>query len=600
MYLQPSRRTASLRAQAVLEAVTAVLYRYAYCTGRPVPFGDVESNTVAAYSAPWQKRLLHALAEEVSARPLTRTRLFGFYLVESAPPLPRAAPVLRVYWNVPAPAAPRLIRQLLRLATPLGLPFAIKTPDAPDGFDRTDAMVLYVAQPAWARWLEAIRARYDVLGLELRPAVPLFTRQLADGLAIADEPLDGSSFGLSQCRQVAEACLAVADARGRVDRKRLIGILAGRGEERSSAGATGPGHSPLVVRRRTRERPPDVQAALVRLGRSIVGHALWLEDRCTFLHRDERGFMRPMGAGLYEGTSGVALFLAAAAAGTRDSRLRKAAMGAIRHALFTAETLREPSYFEGWCGVALAAQHVGRLLEIPELHERSLSLFRRAAGQLDRLLEVGRWDIAYGAAGVVMALASVDAALAGRAREAVQRCVGRLRTWIPTRRTAGLAHGVVGLSRALSAWGQRGQAGGQALSPELSRRMEGEQRLMKARSLKWCRGAAGLLVRPPPGPGHGRDDTAFETVLAAFTSSLRLPLPALSLCHGLSGAAFCLERADAGAASEALAAYTHRLCREQLGERMVTCSPALFTGASGVGWFLASRVLPLPLDVLCG
>ena len=55
----------------------------------------------------------------------------------------------------------------------------------------------------------------------LRPAVPLFTREIAPGLAIAESPPTRESFGMHRCGLIAEGLLA-AEARGvREDEARL-------------------------------------------------------------------------------------------------------------------------------------------------------------------------------------------------------------------------------------------------------------------------------------------------------------------------------------------------------------------------------------------
>jgi hypothetical protein len=55
----------------------------------------------------------------------------------------------------------------------------------------------------------------------LRPETPLFTKPLAEGLALAEEPYTGESFGMQRCRILAEGLLG-AHAKGlRDDAARL-------------------------------------------------------------------------------------------------------------------------------------------------------------------------------------------------------------------------------------------------------------------------------------------------------------------------------------------------------------------------------------------
>jgi len=54
---------------------------------------------------------------------------------------------------------------------------------------------------------------YEEVARHLRPDAPLFTRPLAAGLALAEEPYTGESFGMQRCRILAEGLLS-AHARG--------------------------------------------------------------------------------------------------------------------------------------------------------------------------------------------------------------------------------------------------------------------------------------------------------------------------------------------------------------------------------------------------
>jgi hypothetical protein len=45
---------------------------------------------------------------------------------------------------------------------------------------------------------------YDAVMLGLRRTTPMFTRRLAAGLAVAEDPGDGRSFGQHRCQLVAE------------------------------------------------------------------------------------------------------------------------------------------------------------------------------------------------------------------------------------------------------------------------------------------------------------------------------------------------------------------------------------------------------------
>ncbi|HSU13182.1 lanthionine synthetase LanC family protein [Longimicrobium sp.] len=152
-----------------------------------------------------------------------------------------------------------------------------------------------------------------------------------------------------------------------------------------------------------------------RMGARVAAAAQWQPDgrSCTWTvmspDRDhpELRVAKPTTASgtLYEGTSGIGLFLAELwnATGRTDDALARAAAGAIRFALDETAQLPEASFgfHGGRVGIAYAAAVVGRLLGEPELLKGAEDALRPAAGQerQDRGL-----DVIGGGGGAVQAL----------------------------------------------------------------------------------------------------------------------------------------------------------------------------------------------------
>ncbi|MDR3529850.1 MAG: T3SS effector HopA1 family protein [Rhodopila sp.] len=114
-------------------------------------------------------------------------------------------PIVRFYWNVPAPAVPALMTALTRTLNANSIPFSLKAPRITKDYRRFDAGVLFIAAPwhdAAAALLPEIHAS---LSSRLRPDVPLFTKRLAAGLGFAEDPGSNESFGVTRCRLLAEA-----------------------------------------------------------------------------------------------------------------------------------------------------------------------------------------------------------------------------------------------------------------------------------------------------------------------------------------------------------------------------------------------------------
>jgi hypothetical protein len=125
---------------------------------------------------------------------------------------PSAGLGVRVYWNVAAGGAPRLVAAVTGHLNAAGVPFRLKVADHPYRFARRDTAVLYLAE-------DAFRERRPELvelarGLALRPGVPAWTLELAPGLGAAEDR-DGESFGMARCGLLAETVVAGAAVEAR-------------------------------------------------------------------------------------------------------------------------------------------------------------------------------------------------------------------------------------------------------------------------------------------------------------------------------------------------------------------------------------------------
>lgn len=212
--------------------------------------------------------------------------------------------------------------------------------------------------------------------------------------------------------------------------------------------------------------------AALRVGRRIAASATWEGDGCTWQimspDRSEPGLRRAVaataGGAIYEGTAGIALFLAELAAVTGDAELARAALGAVRFALQDGQSQHDASfgYHSGRVGIAYAAARAGELLGHPELFAEAEALLRPLAGNEAR--DHGL-DVIAGAGGGIPALLQlarhVDPELAmGIARRLGDHLVASAArepegfSW-PTmrgssiRNLCGYAHGAAGMGHGL-------------------------------------------------------------------------------------------------------------------------------------------------------
>ncbi len=140
----------------------------------------------------------------------------GFYYAhgETLAELANEHAVLRFYWNVRPSGAARLIGLLTRRLNQFQVPFALKCLTGADYQGRRDPAVLFTQRRFHRLLIELLGDAAARLRADLEPDTPLFTLPLAPGLALAEDPGTGDSFGLTRCRLVA---LALQDSHARGD-----------------------------------------------------------------------------------------------------------------------------------------------------------------------------------------------------------------------------------------------------------------------------------------------------------------------------------------------------------------------------------------------
>lgn len=137
----------------------------------------------------------------------------------------RPGPLLRLYWHLTAEAAVPYMAAATSVLNALGVPFRTKVLADPAAYLRADAGVLYVERRHFDRIRPALREIHRAVAARLRPEVPMFTRRLADGLGVAEDPGNGMSFGQARCRTAALALWAAFQA-GREDDNTRAATLA--------------------------------------------------------------------------------------------------------------------------------------------------------------------------------------------------------------------------------------------------------------------------------------------------------------------------------------------------------------------------------------
>jgi hypothetical protein len=362
----------------------------------------------------------------------------GYYLAFGNLPLDadrQGDPILRVYFNVAPEKAGPAMRELTQRLNARQLPFRLKAVNDPSRYDRCDSLVLYLHRGDYGAGAGELQALVD--DLALGSGVPAFTKPIARGVAIAEDPPDGSSFGLHRCGLLAESLVRASEA-GASSEASLLHLVeehfASHGISLSSPylnPSSTDVYEPLShskarsVPRRDKPRVelPGYLESAQSIAEALCSAAIVSNGRATWLGPSPRvpheRRIASLGPDLYAGTSGVALFLAELGHATSDRRVKQTARQALEHALShlnEVEPQARPAFYTGWLGIAYACARAGAVLAEPGLVEKAIRLADQAA---DAGLETS-WenDLLSGKAGAICALLTLCRLLNDRGLEA--------------------------------------------------------------------------------------------------------------------------------------------------------------------------------------
>jgi hypothetical protein len=432
-----------------------------------------------------------------------RRLLPGFYLFAGDTDVrePESSEVTtRVYWHLTPAAAPMFVAILSSTLNAASVPFRAKVLDDPRAFRRADAGVVYLAKKDFPAACQPLLRCQRALRHLMRDAVPLLTKWIAAGLALAEDPGDGQSFGQHRCALLAAALWDAHQGgqRATVDRRRAIesafrdaGLdpeaphLSGGSSDDFYGMAWTDSTAAAVITDAVGPKPSRSAVAGVRpdavlldaaavIGESLCASAVWSRDSraCTWVGRSNpittydgvpfQPQVASLGPDLYGGLSGVACFLAELFTRTGNLQFRRTAVGAVRCAVqqtvIAGPRQDHGGLFVGPTGVAFAARTVSAHTDEDLVEGLSAILLRELAAA-----EYTSDDLLGGRAGAALACLALagagwESALSAAGSLAEQLCrsdlgsgvaIGRARRAEADVPLTGLAHGAAGIAVAL-------------------------------------------------------------------------------------------------------------------------------------------------------
>lgn len=143
-------------------------------------------------------------------------------------PAPGTDPLVRFYWNLRSGGAVRLVGLLTRALNEAWLAFRLKVVSASDAFVRCDAGVLYTPASQYDQTARVVAEAHAQVVHELKASTPAFTKPLAPGLGLSEDPAGGlDSFGMTRCGLLADAALRAAEL-GAVTIPERLDVVAAR------------------------------------------------------------------------------------------------------------------------------------------------------------------------------------------------------------------------------------------------------------------------------------------------------------------------------------------------------------------------------------
>lgn len=522
----------------------------------------------------------------------------GFYSALGAGDLTmqNSTELVRIYFDLTPEGAPVFIRLATSTLNKAGLPFQLKVLLAPELYRRCDAGVLYFPKSVFPEIAAFLKGAYPEIAPYLRSQIPAFTRPLAPGIGLAEDPgIPGQSFGQHRCLLLAEALVRVAEAGMPAGHGRTPLVLAAL--ERSGLNLNAPylrGNGPddyalsLSAAVARHEQPPSAHArpeqylrTAAGLGARLAEKAIWHADRCNWLgpvieetHR-QYASLDPT---LYGGSSGIGLFLAELGTITADEDLRRAAHGAIRQSLKRCDApggSLMAGLYNGRLGICLAAVRAGMLLGDDDLIAQAR---RTLAVSRTELPVQAEYDLVSGQAGGIVGLlrlrdwlqddSLLDVAvrcgnwLVSTARPAAAGCCWGA-GYDPKVSLTGFSHGTAGVAQALLElfrvtgdqkyrevaeeafayeryWFDETQQNWPDFRPDGPPPANDKRPRMC--SMAWCHGAPGIALSRLRAFEITGDATykaealvALETTRRSLEASLAADNFNFSLCHGFAG-----------------------------------------------------------------
>ncbi|NEU78039.1 T3SS effector HopA1 family protein [Nostoc sp. UIC 10630] len=152
----------------------------------------------------------------------------GFYMAVSDAGSDTHPQTVRVYLNLTHEGAVAVMESLTQQLNQIRIPFTFKVLYNPSDYGRYDSGVLYFEKSNYQAIWQVLKSVYAEKRSHFRTEIPLFTKLLAPGIALAEEPdckfAAVESFGMNRCQIVANGLLEARQKGDESPHKRMESI----------------------------------------------------------------------------------------------------------------------------------------------------------------------------------------------------------------------------------------------------------------------------------------------------------------------------------------------------------------------------------------
>jgi HopA1 effector protein family len=115
--------------------------------------------------------------------------------------------LVRLYWNLRVEGAETFVRAATSLLNEARMFFNLKVLNDPSSYTRCDAAVMYIRKEDYPAIVNLLGRIYPLIAPFLKPGTPVFTKPLAPGIGLAEDPGQAESFGQHRCRLLADGMI---------------------------------------------------------------------------------------------------------------------------------------------------------------------------------------------------------------------------------------------------------------------------------------------------------------------------------------------------------------------------------------------------------